>query len=195
MDQGSGREIRQLSTGLPDDPAPFGAGGRPWSGGNSFGGERRRRSVAGAQCERTGDDGCTDPPRGRVDGLSAPRSSTRSPTYVAFSRARQQATGYTPDKTALITALPDTNRPRQAALDFLTPSRARRLRWARQVVARANELIAPFLPESLRAVTLTPPTPAPAITPVEEHLATTSSRRRTRQSAQTAARQTMRMGI
>jgi conjugative relaxase-like TrwC/TraI family protein len=116
-------------------------------------------------------------------------------TYVAFSRARQQATGYTPDKTALIAALPDTNRPRQAALDFLTPPRARRLRWARQVIARANELIAPFLPESFRTVALVPPTPAPAVTPVEEHIATTSSHRRTTQSAATAARQTMRMGI
>jgi conjugative relaxase-like TrwC/TraI family protein len=67
-------------------------------------------------------------------------------TYVAFSRARQQATGYTPDKTALFDSLPATNRPRQAALDVWTPTRSDRLRWVRSVVERVRELLTPFVP-------------------------------------------------
>jgi conjugative relaxase-like TrwC/TraI family protein len=67
-------------------------------------------------------------------------------TYVAFSRARQQATGYTPDKTALFDSLPATNRPRQAALDVWTPTRSDRLRWVRSVVERVRELLTPFIP-------------------------------------------------
>jgi len=67
-------------------------------------------------------------------------------TYVAFSRARQQATGYTPDKAALFDALPATNRPRQAALDVWTPTRSDRLRWVRSVVERVRELLTPFVP-------------------------------------------------
>ena len=67
-------------------------------------------------------------------------------TYVAFSRARQQATGYTPDKAALFEALPATNRPRQAALDVWTPTRSDRLRWVRRVVERVRELLTPFVP-------------------------------------------------
>ena len=67
-------------------------------------------------------------------------------TYVAFSRARQQATGYTPDKAALFEALPATNRPRQAALDVWTPTCSDRLRWVRSVVERVRELLTPLVP-------------------------------------------------
>ncbi len=67
-------------------------------------------------------------------------------TYVAFSRARQQATGYTPNKAALFDALPPTNRPRQAALDVWTPARSNRLRWVHSVVERVRELLTPFVP-------------------------------------------------
>jgi hypothetical protein len=116
-------------------------------------------------------------------------------TYVAFSRARHQATGYTPDKTALMAALPVSNRPRPAALDLLTPARARRLRWAREVILRANELIGAYLPESLRAVMVALPTPAPAVTPAKERIAESSSHHRSMVRTQETARQTMRMGI
>jgi hypothetical protein len=116
-------------------------------------------------------------------------------TYVAFSRARQQATGYTPDKTALMAALPDSNRPRPAALDLLTPARARRLRWAREVILRANELIGAYLPESLRAVMVALPTPAPTVTPAKARIAESPSHHRSMVRAQETARQTMRMGI
>jgi ATP-dependent exoDNAse (exonuclease V) alpha subunit len=67
-------------------------------------------------------------------------------TYVAFSRARRQATGYTPDKAALFDALPAINRPREAALDVWTPTRRDRLRWVRSVVERMRELLTPFVP-------------------------------------------------
>jgi hypothetical protein len=67
-------------------------------------------------------------------------------TYVAFSRARQQANGYTPDKAALFAALPAMNRPRQAVLDVWTPTRSDRLRWVRSVVERVRELLTPFVP-------------------------------------------------
>jgi conjugative relaxase-like TrwC/TraI family protein len=66
-------------------------------------------------------------------------------TYVAFSRARRQSTGYTPDKAALFEALPAMNRPRQAALDVWTPARSNRLRWVRSVVERVRELLTPFV--------------------------------------------------
>ncbi|MBI5771178.1 MAG: relaxase domain-containing protein [Verrucomicrobia bacterium] len=66
-------------------------------------------------------------------------------TYVAFSRARQQATCYTPDKAALFDTLPETNRPRQAALDVWTPARSHRLRWARLIVERVAELLSPIV--------------------------------------------------
>lgn len=66
--------------------------------------------------------------------------------YVAFSRARVQATGYTPDKAALFDALPATNRPREAALDVWTPPRSHRLRWARHVVERVRALLTPIVP-------------------------------------------------
>ena len=80
--------------------------------------------------------------------------------YVAFSRARQQATGYTPDKAALFDALPASNRPRVAALDLWTPARSRRLRWARQVVERVREMLAPIL--RLPELVAPPATPMPA---------------------------------
>ncbi len=116
-------------------------------------------------------------------------------TYVAFSRARQLATGYTPDKTALMAALPDSNRPRPAALDLLTPTRAQRLRWAREVILRANALIGAFLPESLRAVMVALPTPARAITPARKRIAESSSHARSSMRAQTAEQPSMRMRI
>ena len=75
-------------------------------------------------------------------------------TYVAFSRARQQATGYTPDKAALFDALPEVNRPRQAALDVWTPARSRRLRWARLIVERLTELLTPIVPAPALTVEL-----------------------------------------
>ncbi len=116
-------------------------------------------------------------------------------TYVAFSRARQQATGYTPDKTALMAALPDSNRPRPAALDFLTPARVHRLRWAREAILRANVLIGAFLPESLRAVMVTLTTPAPAVTPAKERITESYSHGRSSMRAHEAAQQTIRMRI
>ena len=67
-------------------------------------------------------------------------------TYVAFSRARQQANCYTPEMAALFDALPAINRPRQAALDILTPARSDRLRWVRSVVERVREMLTPFVP-------------------------------------------------
>jgi hypothetical protein len=76
--------------------------------------------------------------------------------YVAFSRARRQAAGYTPDKAALFAALPDTNRPRQAALDLWTPARTRRLVWARQIIARVREIFAPMAPSTERVVAAQP---------------------------------------
>jgi ATP-dependent exoDNAse (exonuclease V) alpha subunit len=76
--------------------------------------------------------------------------------YVAFSRARRQAAGYTPDKAALFAALPDTNRPRQAALDLWTPARTRRLVWARQIIARVREIFAPMAPGTEQVVTAQP---------------------------------------
>ena len=76
--------------------------------------------------------------------------------YVAFSRARRQAAGYTPDKAALFAALPDTNRRRQAALDLWTPARTRRLVWARQIIARVREIFAPIAPSTERVVAAQP---------------------------------------
>lgn len=88
-------------------------------------------------------------------------------TYVAFSRAREQATGYTPDKAALFEALPAMNRPRQAALDVWTPARSNRLRWARSVIERVRELLTPFVPLPAPAVPMPevvrPPKPRHAI--------------------------------
>lgn len=66
--------------------------------------------------------------------------------YVAFSRARERATGYTPDKAALLDALPATNRPRLAAVDLWTPARTRRLRWVRSVFERVRDLLTPLVP-------------------------------------------------
>ena len=81
--------------------------------------------------------------------------------YVAFSRARQQATGYTPDKAALFDALPASNRPRPAALDCWTPARSQRLRWVRRVVSRIQEMLVPIIrvPEFVAP----PPVPAPVL--------------------------------
>jgi hypothetical protein len=76
--------------------------------------------------------------------------------YVAFSRARQRAAGYTPDKAALFAALPETQRPRQAALDLWTPARRRRLRWARQVIARVREIFSPLTPRPERVAAAEP---------------------------------------
>ena len=76
--------------------------------------------------------------------------------YVAFSRARQQAAGYTPDKAALFAALPDSHRPRQAALDLWTPARTRRLVWARQIIARVREIFAPMAPSTEQVVAAQP---------------------------------------
>jgi hypothetical protein len=76
--------------------------------------------------------------------------------YVAFSRARKRAAGYTPDNAALIAALPDTNRPRQAALDLWTPARTRRLVWARQIIARVREIFAPMAPSTEQVVAAQP---------------------------------------
>ncbi len=67
-------------------------------------------------------------------------------TYVAFSRARKRATGYTPDKAALFDALPATSRPRLAAVDLWTLARTRRLRWVRSVVERVRDLLTPLVP-------------------------------------------------
>lgn len=80
-------------------------------------------------------------------------------TYVAFSRACQQATGYTPDKAALFDALPAINRPRQAALDVWTPTHSDRLRWVRSVVERVRELLTPLVPIPATVA------PVPAIIP------------------------------
>jgi hypothetical protein len=84
-------------------------------------------------------------------------------TYVAFSRARQRATGYMPDKAALFDALPASNRPRPAALDVWTSARSRRLRWARSVIERVHELLASIVPvpEVAAAIAAIKPTPAP----------------------------------
>jgi ATP-dependent exoDNAse (exonuclease V) alpha subunit len=75
-------------------------------------------------------------------------------TYVAFSRARQEAVGYTPVKAALLERLPEVNRSRLAAVDFLPMLRPRRLRWVRAVIERVREMLSP------RAAPV-----APAITP------------------------------
>lgn len=85
--------------------------------------------------------------------------------YVAFSRARHQATGYTPDKAALFDALPASNRSRVAALDLWTPARSRRLRWARQVVERVREMLAPILRLPELVAPLAMPMPAPVLKP------------------------------
>ena len=84
-------------------------------------------------------------------------------TYVAFSRARQQAIGYTPDKAALFDALPATNRPRQAALDVWMPARNQRLRWVRNVVERVRELLTPVV--RIPELTELPPVPLPVLKP------------------------------
>jgi conjugative relaxase-like TrwC/TraI family protein len=77
--------------------------------------------------------------------------------YVAFSRARQQATGYTPDKAALFAALPDTHQPRMAAVDVWTPERTQHLHWARCVLERMRQMLAPVVPPVELTVELTPP--------------------------------------
>lgn len=76
--------------------------------------------------------------------------------YVAFSRARHLAAGYTPDKAALFGALPESNPRRPAALDVLTPSRRRRLRWTHRVVARFRELFTAVAPR-IEAIAPAPP--------------------------------------
>jgi conjugative relaxase-like TrwC/TraI family protein len=96
-------------------------------------------------------------------------------TYVAFSRARQQATGYTPDKVALFDSLPATNRPRQAALDVWTPARSNRLRWVRSVIVRVRELLTPFVPLPAAII------PLPAVVlPIKPRRAVTESTRSAR---------------
>ncbi|MBI5770285.1 MAG: relaxase domain-containing protein [Verrucomicrobia bacterium] len=101
-------------------------------------------------------------------------------TYVAFSRARQQATGYTPDKTALFDALPATNRPRQAALDLWTPAHSRRLRWVRSVVERVRELLTPIV--RVPEFTVVPPVLPPILKPRQAIANSTSSGRHVRNS-------------
>lgn len=87
--------------------------------------------------------------------VCAARLDTKS-AYVAFSRARQQATGYTPDKAALFGALPPAHQPRVAAVDVWTPARSRRLRWVRQLVERVRQTLVPRVPPSDLTVQLTP---------------------------------------
>ena len=82
-------------------------------------------------------------------------------TYVAFSRARQEAVGYTPDKAALLERLPEVNRPRPAVVDFLPMLRPRRLRWVRAVIARVREMLSPRVAPVAPAIT--PAVDAPAI--------------------------------
>ena len=110
--------------------------------------------------------------------------------YVAFSRARQQATGYTPDKTALFDALPATNRPRQAALDVWTPAHSRRLRWVRNVVERVRELLTPIV--RIPEFTELPPVPLPVLKPRQAIANSTSSEQRTHHSVHTAPAMRMR---
>jgi hypothetical protein len=114
--------------------------------------------------------------------------------YVAFSRAREQATGYTPDKATLFDTLPETNRPRQAALDLWTPARTRRLVWARQVIARIREIFTTFVPETKLVVELplVPVRPV-RIESVAERTDVSPSRRCQRPSAQSDARTAMRV--
>ena len=115
-------------------------------------------------------------------------------TYVAFSRARQQAAGYTPDKTALIDALPDASRPRQAALDLWTPARTRRLVWARQIIARVREIFIPIVPEIKLVVELTAaPLPPARIEPAAESV--DEAPRHHRPSVQPSVRPAIRMGF
>ena len=77
--------------------------------------------------------------------------------YVAFSRARQRATGYTPDKAALFDALPNTSQSRAAAVDVWTPERTRHLHWARRVIERMRQIFVPVVPPVDLTVELTPP--------------------------------------
>jgi conjugative relaxase-like TrwC/TraI family protein len=125
--------------------------------------------------------------------VCAARLDSRS-TYVAFSRAREQATGYTPDKATLFDTLPETNRPRQTALDLWTPARTRRLIWARQVIARVREIFTSFVPETKLAVELPliPVRPV-RIESVAERTDVSPSRRCERPSAQSDARTAMRV--
>jgi hypothetical protein len=88
-------------------------------------------------------------------------------TYVAFSRACQRVTGYTPDKVALFDALPNTNRPRVAALDIWTLARARRLVWARRIIERARQILAPRVPATELTVKISPAELTPKISGAE----------------------------
>jgi len=87
--------------------------------------------------------------------------------YVAFSRACQRVTGYTPDKVALFDALPNTNRPRVAALDIWTLARARRLVWARRIIERARQILAPRVPATELTVKISPAELTPKISGAE----------------------------
>jgi hypothetical protein len=110
--------------------------------------------------------------------------------YVAFSRARHQATGYTPDKAALFAALPEGNRPRLAALDLLPPARRRGLRWARNLVEQIRASLTSFvhLPEP----TVPLPVPLPAVKPRQAVENSTSSKQRSHQSVHNAPAMRMR---
>lgn len=88
--------------------------------------------------------------------VCAAQLDTKS-AYVAFSRARQQATGYTPDKAALFGALPNTHQSRIAAIDVWTPERTQHLHWARRVVERMRQMFVPVVPPVDLTVELTPP--------------------------------------
>ena len=87
--------------------------------------------------------------------VCAAQLDTKS-AYVAFSRARQRATGYTPDKAALFDGLPNTPQSRVAAVDVWTPERTQHLHWARRVVERVRQLFAPVVPQVDLTVELTP---------------------------------------
>jgi len=90
--------------------------------------------------------------------VCAARLDTKA-AYVSFSRARQAVTGYTPDKAALFDALPNVHRPREAAVDLWTPARVGRLRWARQVIERVRQALAPRVPPVELTVSLAPVDP------------------------------------
>jgi len=88
--------------------------------------------------------------------VCAAQLDTKS-AYVAFSRARQRATGYTPDKAALFDALPNTHQSRVAAVDVWTPERTQHLHWARRVIERMRQMFVPVVPPVDLTVELTPP--------------------------------------
>ncbi len=87
--------------------------------------------------------------------VCAARLDSRS-AYVAFSRGRQLATGYTPDKVALLNALPKRHQPRGAAVDVWSPQRVNRLNWVRQVIERVRQTFVQAVPSVDLTVQFTP---------------------------------------